>query len=150
MTRFPGLMALVLILSPLAAQGRTWVVRPDGAGSFPTIQTAIDGCANGDTIALTDGRFSGDGNRNLDFRGRAVVIRSASGHPADCVMDCEGTYRGLNFHLNEGPQTVVQGITIANAYSTSGGGMYAISASPTIRNCVFSDCDALYGGALYT
>jgi hypothetical protein len=150
MNRTLVILALTLLYWPAAAGARVWVVRPDGTGSFPTIQNAIDGCANGDTIALTNGVFSGDGNRNIDFRGRIVCLRSQSGHVHDCVIDCGGAYRGLYFHVGEPPATVVRDITIANAYNTSGGGMYAIGASPTLQNCVFENCNALYGGAIYT
>ena len=52
------------------------VVNPDGSGDFPTIQAAIDaGC---ETIELSDGIFTGEGNWDIDYGGRSITIRSQS------------------------------------------------------------------------
>ncbi len=69
----------------------TYLVTPDGTGDYPTIQLAVDAVVDGDIIELTPGTFTGDGNRDVDYLGRAITIRSQSGDPAGCVIDCEGT-----------------------------------------------------------
>ena len=111
-----GCIALCVLFLTAAAQAATWVVKPDGTGDFPTIQAAIDAAAGGDVILLTDGLFVGAGNRDIDFRGKALTVRSASGHRAACIVDAEGTpgvpRRGFDFQSAEGNDSMVSDITI--------------------------------------
>ena len=80
-------VAFGLFASPASAT--TYLVRPDGNGDFVTIQAAIDSAVAGDIIELSDGVFTGDGNRDLDFLGKGITLRSQSGDPELCVIDCE-------------------------------------------------------------
>ena len=134
------LICLGLLAAPVAAP-TTYVVRPDGTGDFPTIQAAISGSAAGDTIELTDGTFTGAGNRDVDFSGKAVEVRSQSGTPFACVVDCAAgpgdPHRGFLFQSGEGSGSVLNGITIqhAYAYAPGGGGILCDGASPTITGC---------------
>ncbi|MGH9360794.1 MAG: hypothetical protein ACRD2T_02680, partial [Thermoanaerobaculia bacterium] len=48
-------------------------------GEHPTIQAAIDAAASGDTVLLADGVHRGAGNRDLDFRGKPLHLRSENG-----------------------------------------------------------------------
>ncbi|HQL55230.1 MAG TPA: right-handed parallel beta-helix repeat-containing protein, partial [Phycisphaerae bacterium] len=83
---------------------------------YPTIQAAIDAATfPGDEVVIADGVYAGPGNINLDFRGRAIPLRSVSGDPALCTIDCEGNGCGCYFHSGEGPASNVQGLTIRNA-----------------------------------
>ncbi|NJN40621.1 MAG: hypothetical protein HC807_07060 [Gammaproteobacteria bacterium] len=52
----------------------------------------LDALVDGDTIELIDGIFAGDGNRDLDFHGKAVTLRSRSGDPERCILDAEGSH----------------------------------------------------------
>ncbi|MBU1948273.1 MAG: C10 family peptidase [Candidatus Eisenbacteria bacterium] len=133
------------------------IVSADGSGDFPTIQEAIDASLDGYIIELTNGIYVGDGNRNLDFGGRAITLRSQSGNPYACVIDCQGsessTQRGFYFHSAEGPDAVVEGIKVRNGYRRydSGGAAWCRDASnPTFINCVFSNNHTgISGGAIY-
>ena len=95
---------------------QVYVVDPGGTGDFPTIQAAIKAAADGDIIELTDGIFTGEGNRDMDYLGKAITIRSQSGNPEVCVIDCEGTesdpQRGFHLHSGEQAGSVLEGITI--------------------------------------
>jgi parallel beta-helix repeat protein len=152
--RLPSSLALIAILaSPLAspAAATTYVIRPDGTGDFPTIQDAVNGTVDADVIELADGTFTGDGNRDIDFLGKAITIRSESGDPDACVIDCEGApgneHRGFYFQSGEGPGSVLEGITLANAhYSESAGGVYCFNASPTFVRCRFLNSESWYSG----
>lgn len=134
-----------------------YTVSPDGSGDFPTIQAAIDASLDGYSIELTDGVFTGPGNRGLDFQGKAIVLRSRSGDPTACVIDCQGgpsqPQRAFYLHSGEPPEAVIRGITIRNGYqqSYSGGAVFFTNgASPTIEDCIFEDNQTqASGGAFY-
>jgi len=55
-----------------------WQVRPDETGDFPTIQAAVFGAVHWDTVTLFSGTYTGPGNRNVDFLGKAIVVTSES------------------------------------------------------------------------
>ncbi|HPM24910.1 MAG TPA: hypothetical protein PLP66_13465, partial [Phycisphaerae bacterium] len=79
---------------------------------YVTIQGAIDACVAGDEVIIADGTYTGAGNKNLDFKGLAITVRSASGDPATCIIDCEGSGRGFYFHSGETAESAVRGLTI--------------------------------------
>jgi len=134
------LWILILVLFPLTGQGATHVVNPEGTGDFPTIQAAILAAGEGDVIELTDGTFTGDGNLDLDFLGKAITVRSQSGDPDLCIIDCDGSsedpHRGFHFHSGKGPDSRVEGIEITNGHQVHGGTVLCEAASsPTFSRC---------------
>jgi hypothetical protein len=137
-------------------EATTYVVRPDGGGDFPTIQEAIDAAVDGDVIELTEGVFRGDGNRNLDYLGKAITVRSTHGDPTRCVIDCEGDWnsqhRGVVFQNREGASSILEGITIRNGFAIQtgyGGALRCVESGPTIRNCILAENVSHRGGAAY-
>jgi len=135
---------------PDECQDTLYVPSPD----CPTIQSAIDAAGDGDTILVAPGRYTGTGNKNLDFHGKILTLRSENG-AATCSIDCKGLGRGLRFHSEEGPHARVEGFTIENGYADLGGGIYSEASSPTIVNCVITNCtthagyDWLGGGGVF-
>ncbi len=120
----------------------------------PTIQAGIDAALFGNTVIVADGTWSGEGNRDLDFGGKSLVLESENG-PAGCIIDCEGSYadphRGFWFHNGEGPDSVVRGFRIRNGYASEygvedGGGILCLDASPTFEELVISSCIAQSSG----
>ena len=83
------LLVLLGVLATPSTIATTYVVRPDGAGDFPTIQAAIDACVDGDVVELSDGEFTGDGNREIDLLSKAITLRSQSGHAPACIINCQ-------------------------------------------------------------
>ncbi|MDD4051371.1 MAG: cohesin domain-containing protein, partial [candidate division Zixibacteria bacterium] len=61
----PGMLTLV---SENAAIGV-----PSG---WPTIQAAIDAAIDGDAVQVAGGTYTGDGNRDLEFNGRQILVTS--------------------------------------------------------------------------
>jgi len=121
----------------------TFVVNPAGTGDYATIQAAIDAAYYGDVIELTDGTFRGAGNRDVDFLGKVITVRSQSRNPEDCIIDCEGSsgdpHRGFIFQSGEDSQSVLEGVTITGGYQTlRGGGLICFQSSPTIQDCIFT------------
>ncbi|GAH59365.1 unnamed protein product, partial [marine sediment metagenome] len=137
---------------------------------YPTIQAAIDVAFNGDTIVVLPGIHTGDGNRDIDFKGKPITVRSiAPNDPnvvAATIIDCNGTqsdpHRGFYFHSQEDAASVLKGLTIINGYAPLeelGGYMYSIggailcleNSSPTISKCMFvgNMAENGLGGVMY-
>lgn len=135
------------------AGAAVYVIQPDGSGSLPTIQAAIDVSATGDTIALADGVFTGEGNRDIDFLGKDITVLGLNGNPETAVIDCEGTaadpHRAFIFQNGENVTSVVQDIGIINGNVTTDGGGIWCSSSPTIRNVRLAQNHADRGGAMF-
>ena len=114
---------------------------------YPSIQAAINAAVDGDTIVLAPGTFTGEGNRDLDFNGLAITVRSTDPNDpnivAATIIDCQGTeadpHQGFYFHNNEDVNSVLAGLTIINGYRrTSYGeaaGIQCSYSNPTILNC---------------
>jgi hypothetical protein len=97
--RFLGTCVLEMLACSLLAptQGAcTTRLVPD---VYPTIQVAVDGSSPGDTVLLSPGTYSGDGNHDIEFRGKDIVLTSQSG-PEVTVIDCE-SHRGFYMHQHE-------------------------------------------------
>ncbi|MFG0251427.1 MAG: right-handed parallel beta-helix repeat-containing protein, partial [Phycisphaerales bacterium JB038] len=116
---------------------------------YGTIQAAIDAAVSGDIVEIADGTYTGVGNRDLDLLGKAITVRSASGDPDSCIIDCE--YEGRGFSIVNGPDpgSSLEGLTISRGFAAEGGGIYCANASPTITCCTIRDCAAIQGGGLY-
>ena len=95
------------------ATSATITVNSDGSGDYATIQEALTVAAGGDEIIVGAGIYSGVGNRDLDFGGNALTLRSADGAES-CIIDCQLQGRGCIFANGEGEDSVVQRITIMN------------------------------------
>ena len=140
------ILLALLLLCFSTASARTWYVRPDGAGDAPTIQAGIDSAAAADTVLLADGTYTGEGNRNITFGGKPIVLVSESGDPDLCIIDCESEGRGFLFDSGETDESVLEGVTIVNGLyicmsaDSGGGGIWCDASSPTIRNTVVSNC----------
>ena len=129
-------------------------VHPNGGGDYQTIQAAVDAATSGDIIELQDGLFRGVGNRDVEIRGTELTIRSASGDPDVCTIDCEGgaadPHRAFEFANVGLPYSgSVSGITIINGYADLGGAIVSRElAYASVIDCVFRDNVAGLGGAL--
>ncbi|MFH1615547.1 MAG: right-handed parallel beta-helix repeat-containing protein [Planctomycetota bacterium] len=147
------IFALIFLSSTGFTAGLTYHV-PD-LGEVPpilTIQDGIDRAGNGDMVLVADGNYSGTGNFDLDFQGKAVVVRSQNG-PENCIIDCNGQGRGFYFHSGEGHSSVVDGFTIINGLADFGGGIECDNSSPTILNCTIGlpgagNTASFYGGGI--
>ncbi len=145
--------ALMLILSSQAAKAATIHVPADQ----PNIQAGIDAAAGGDTVLVADGIYSGPGNREIDFRGQPITLRSVGGDPELCIIDCAAAepYTGVYFHSGEDSTSVLEGFTIQNGVAThatdwpgayAGGGIFCNLARPLLQNLILRANSAPYPG----
>jgi hypothetical protein len=118
--------------------------------NFATIQLAIDAANPGDTVLVSNGTYTGAGNKNLDFGGKNIVLISENG-PGLTTIDCEDSGRAIAFENGEDSTSVMEGFKIVNGNATWGGGIYITSGeNPTINNCMIINCFASgSGGGIY-
>ncbi|MHC4476373.1 MAG: right-handed parallel beta-helix repeat-containing protein [Planctomycetota bacterium] len=159
------ILIVACLLLAIPCQGRTITVDCNGSADFDNIQAAIDDANDGDEIVVNPCTYTGDGNRDIDFLGKAITVRSQNG-PQSCVIDCDATYddnhRGVYFVSGEDANSILDGFTITNGYVVvecyGGAAIYCYQSCPTIRNCVITHNTALlhpesrcacYGGGIY-
>ena len=114
---------------------------------YNTIQKAIDAAWDGSTIWLADGTYIGIGNRDVDFKGKAITIRSING-PNNCIINCQRASRAFIFNNYESATSVLQGLTVMDGNSDVGGAVAILYSSPRIEGCVFRANSAINGGAI--
>ena len=101
----------------------------------------------------------------LDLDGKAIWLHGLPGKADVTIIDCEQSHRGIICDSGETPDTIIDGFTITNCSASwydwnennqieyweyFGGGMWnRDGSSPTVRNCVFSNNRAEYGGGIY-
>ena len=139
------LIALLFFMSPL-----TFAATINVPADQPTIQAGIDTAQNGDTVLVDDGIYKGEGNVNIDFKGKEITLKSRHGAEAT-IIDCEEKLetRGFTFQKEETVNSVLDGFTIKNGDHKFGGGIYLMDASPTIKNCVIDSNQSIGFGGIY-
>ncbi|MCK6445644.1 MAG: hypothetical protein L6Q99_04565 [Planctomycetes bacterium] len=131
---------------------------PGGDGSvahpFQTIGDAVAVARSGYTIVVKDGIYSGPANRELDFDGRNLHLRSENGF-ANCVIDCQGLGRAIYLHSGE-VSARIEGFTIRNGVANTvaggvqrGGGVLWWGGLGSLVDCRFENCSSgRFGGAV--
>ena len=135
--------------------------------TYTTIQAGIDAAADGDTVIVDPGTYTGPGNRDIDFLGKAITVKSDTG-PENCIIDCQATimelHRGFRFQNGEQQDSVLDGLTITNGYApkepfetepfgiiyelSSGGAIFCDGSSPTVTRCRLLNNFAEVGGGI--
>jgi len=147
-------ISILVILAAIPCRARTITVDDDAPADFNNIQAAIDDANDGDTVLVADGTYAGDGNRDLDFKGKAITVRSTDpndpGVVTRTIIDCNGLGRAFYFHNNEDANSVLAGFTLRNGSAEYGGGVYFDRASPRIDKCtIVANYAAEDGGGIY-
>ncbi|MHC4740464.1 MAG: right-handed parallel beta-helix repeat-containing protein [Planctomycetota bacterium] len=147
------LIAVLAVLVGVApSHARIITVDDDGPAHFSTIQAAIDDANDGDTVEIQPGTYTGVGNRDIDFKGKAVTVRSTvpddSAVVAATVVNCQSQGRGFYFRSGEDANSVLAGLTITNGRAM-GAGIRIRESSPLIANCIIANNYAPTSGNLY-
>jgi hypothetical protein len=135
------LLAMVCIS---VAPATTWYVYPDSS-----IQVALNSAAAGDTVLVAPGTY----NENIVWPNQGGIKLLSEFGPEVTTIDGNDA-RVIQMAKYLSSTTVIDGFTIqhgsAHPPSLGGGGIYCDSASPTIRNNIFTSNSAYgSGGAIY-
>jgi len=131
--------------------------------AFGTLQAGVDAAVAGDTVLVAPGTYTGSGNRDVDFKGKGIVLRSDLGPErtrVDCQANGDDPHRAFFFGTNEPREAVLEGFTIVNGYMSTqpskhdrvahdlsaGGIKIQNNASPTVRDCIVRNCGSEYTG----
>jgi hypothetical protein len=125
---------------------------PGGNGSsgapFQTLAQAFEVAVSTHVIELADGTYTGAQNRDLDFAGRDLTVRSANG-AGSCVIDLQ--FSGRAFELVSGETAVIEGLTVLDGSAGAGGAIHGLNVDLTVRASRFLNCAAaVRGGAIST
>jgi hypothetical protein len=135
--RLLPLLCLLALLLPSLSYAATIRVPADE----PTIQHGINAAAQGDTVLVAPGTYTGPTNKNLEFYGVERVLRSEAG-PAQTIIDCQQAGSGFFIHEVETSDCRIEGFTIQNA-SDCGvrceGQPGGVPVSPTFVNCTIRE-----------
>ena len=122
---------------------------------YATIQSAIDAAADGDTVLVAPGTYTGSLGTAYVFHtlGKAITIQ-ASGSPEETILDGENSRRVVLHSGAENVVTVIDGFTITRGFTENsyGGGFASTSSStsPTITDCIITgNTSNSRGGGLY-
>jgi predicted outer membrane repeat protein len=129
--------------------------------SFRTIQQAIDAAGTSGEIWIAAGSYQ----ERLTLPAGVSLYGGFAGTESAraernvtrlTLVDAQQIDRPLTVAEGAGPDTVVDGLTLAKGYPHSaegalgiGGAVYLVNASPTIQNVSFRLNTAIYGGAIY-
>ena len=90
---------------------------------YPNIQAAIDDCNDGDVVIVEPNTYTGNGNRDIDFLGKAITVRNVDPNDpnivAATIIDCGYASNGFFFHFNEDANSILSGLTIKKASQNS-------------------------------
>jgi ELWxxDGT repeat protein len=114
---------------------------------YPTIQSAINSAADGDTVLVAPGYYA----ENLDFHGKSVWVSSVAG-PDETIIDGKKAGPVVTFKTGEPRTARLHGFTIRNGAAQSqldsGGGILINNASPTITDNRIAENQACYGAGI--
>jgi len=131
-------IALTLLILSSSASASIITVPVDQ----PTIQAGIDIALPGDTVFVEPGVYTGEGNRDLDLKGKKIRLGLSELGPLGVFLNCEGTesepHRGFWIHSGEDSTAVIDGFTVFNAYAPEWDNAAVLieGASPKLVNCV--------------
>jgi predicted outer membrane repeat protein len=146
LTLAASLFALLLPALPLAALAATCHV----PGDHLTLQGCIDAIADGDTVLVAPGIYTGPGNRDIHTNGKSAVVIGVAGSETT-IFDAEQTTLFFTF-ATENESTRIEGLTLRNGQYDLGGAVHIESSvagtGPTFADCRFIANQSPSGGVL--
>ncbi|MHC4497521.1 MAG: right-handed parallel beta-helix repeat-containing protein [Planctomycetota bacterium] len=144
-------------------QPRTIVVGSDP--NYTSIQHAVDAAENGDVVIIPTGTYTSVSPYPIiQIIDKDITLTGTN--PDDPEVVAATVLRRFRIFIsNVGPETIIDGLTIRDSHwvglsppnpggppidgpdgvSVEGGAMVLYNASPTVRNCLFTDCSVTGG-----
>ncbi|MCC6407106.1 MAG: hypothetical protein IT453_08065 [Planctomycetes bacterium] len=125
----------------------TWFVDaaapPGGDGSaahpFTSLAKGVTSAQDGDQVLVADGVYSGAANRNVDFGGKTIRVRSVNG-PAACIVDLQLAGRAFTIDSGERIGTEVRGFTFLGGNGAQGSVVLVKDSDFAFVDCVAEGC----------
>jgi len=145
--------AVVVIAAAGTATGTVYTVDVGGTGDYDTIQHGLDAASEGDTVLVLPGVYVGEGNRNLSFGTKNLVLRGNPLDPAATVIDCQHASGNRALRLvgtGQDTTSVIDGFTIRRGRvagpAEPGAGIRCWQTSPKLLNLIITENAAEFGG----
>ena len=128
-------------------------------GEYGSISEALASILPEDSpceVIIEDGTYAGAANTNLQFAGRAIILRSENG-PGACTIQLVSDQQLAALDSGETAETVIKGLTVEGLHfdpdpgdmSHRGGAITCQISRPTILDCRFVTCSrGANGGAI--
>lgn len=149
MNRLHLLPAIAIISLPSMLFAETILVPSE----YSSIQAAIIASNTGDTVLVDNGIY----NEAIDFLGKEITVKNASGTALGTIIDGGGIFGSVvTFKSGETSNTILEGFTIRNGSAGKGGGVLieitleGVKASPVLKDCiVVGNHSTNHGGGIY-
>ncbi len=156
-----SLLALCFLFSTMLYSTRI-IVKADGTGDAISIQAGINIAAEGDTVLVSEGIWTGDiliENKTITLASH-YILNADSTHIHNTIIDGEDIRTGIKTQ-NSGSENMplrIVGFTVRNCRSDSypsserfsnGGGICVIFGKVSIEHCKIHHCRAYFGGGIY-
>jgi len=138
-------IAVAILITYGTAHAAIWYVHPDS--TLNSIQIALNSCSTNDTVLVATGIYY----ENLIWPTLAGIKLLSESGPDSTTIDGDSTTRIItmpgSFIVDS--NTIVEGFTLRNGVSNSGGAIYCFHASPKImNNRIINNCASGGGGAI--
>lgn len=129
--------------------GLSPTAEPDGSGPKKTIQAAINAAESGNTVVVLPGIYSGAGNVNLSFAGKAIVLRAQT-QPAETVLDCGNVARAVDYATLPETGAAILGFTVTRGNADRGGALRINGTRLLVKDCIlYNNSASVDAGSLW-
>lgn len=123
----------------------------------PTIQDGINAAVNGDTVLVQPGDY----HERINFNGKNITVASLffttqdTTYITQTIIDGDSLGCVVKIENGENLEALFCGFSVINGngendnYRNAGGGIYCNNSSPSLRNLILYNNQAIYGGGIY-
>jgi hypothetical protein len=160
--KIPSIVTALLVLMSVSVMHAAFIiVGSDGSADAESIQAGINMAADGDTVLIAQGVWTGDvliENKSITL-GSFYIADGDTTHISRTIIDGEDLRTGIIVQ-NSGTATSplkISGLTIRNCRSNSypltekysnGGGISLMRSTAFVEHCIIHHCRASYGGGV--